>query len=224
MKLSHRPLAALRGALVPASMHGEETSPEVVARVGAAALQGRSFHERIALYAPDGAVHWLMVDGQPLRDQEATLSGFVAVYSDFTALVEMEHFLTKQAQRSDVAMSAAKMGVWDWNVQTNQIDFDMHQFRLFGIDPADAATADRDWRKRVLPGDLPAVEQSLKRTLRGEGPYLAEFRVRPEDGSTRWLQGTGVIVNRDAKGRAVRVIGANIDVTARGCSLRRDRA
>ncbi|MEY4579380.1 MAG: hypothetical protein RL701_4083 [Pseudomonadota bacterium] len=125
---------------------------------------------------------------------------------------ELEARLTQQAERHDVAMRAAAMGVWDWDIPNNKLDFDDHQLNLFGVDRT--KPVDPDWRKRVYPEDLPEVEASIARAVNGEGSYAMDFRVLRDDGERRWLHGTGTLI-RDAEGRPLRFVGANLDVTAR---------
>jgi PAS domain S-box-containing protein len=181
-QLSGYTLDEVRGKRPNAFLHGPETDPAVSARIQQAIARGEGFKERIANYARDGRAYWLVVDCQPLHDADGQLSGFMAVQSEITSMLEMERKLTKQAERYGIAMAAASMGVWEWDVRTGVLDYDEHHHALFGIDPPRAGPRDTDWRSRVVPEDLPAIEQSLTRALRGDGHYGSQFRVRHGDG------------------------------------------
>ncbi|MET0387234.1 MAG: PAS domain-containing protein [Polyangiales bacterium] len=213
-RLTGYSLAELQLVWSPQLLQGQETDPRVFTRMQESASQGHGFKEQVAIYAKDGSRHWVMVDGQPLYDRGGRPSGFVAVMSEMTALLEMERILTKQAERYDVAMTAAEMGVWDWDIKTGKLEYDDHQFALFGLDVKTLKPEDRDWRKYVLPEDLAIPEASLARALKGMGNYSAQFRIRRGDGEIRWLHGTGIVI-RDPSGKPARMVGVNVDITSR---------
>ena len=138
-------------------------------------------------------------------------------------LLELKGKLLRQAERYEVAMRAGAMGVWEYDLASGRLDYDARQYALFGQDPpSDPADAPQDWRERILPEDLPAVDRSLGRAMRGEGQYSAEFRVRHSDGRVRWLRGSGLVV-RDERGRPLRVVGVNMDISSIKQAQERER-
>jgi PAS domain S-box-containing protein len=211
-RLTGYSLDELRGKRPSALLSGPETDEVGLTRMQEAITNGRGFREHFANYAKDGRKYWGVIDCQPLLDSSGRVSGFVVVQSEITAMLELERKLTKQAERHDVAMKAASMGVWEWDVQSGALEFDEHQAALFGVDRSAPGAVDPDWRTRIVPEDRSQVEESLQRALRGEGNYAAQFRVRRGDGELRWLRGTGVVIP-DAAGRPARLVGVNMDVT-----------
>jgi PAS domain S-box-containing protein len=185
--------------------------------VVASALALRPPLAMIGLIVVTVAVSWRWLNVPAMRlmadSMDALEAERRAVQAEIAARRELEEKLTKQAERYDVAMKAASMGVWDWDVQRDVLEFDNHQHSLFGVDTS-LGVIDGDWRKRVHPEDLPTVEASIAAALRGEGTYSKDFRITRDDGGRRWLHGTGIVV-RDASGRPLRLVGVNIDVTAR---------
>jgi PAS domain S-box-containing protein len=145
-----------------------------------------------------------------------------ALDREHAMLLDLKRRLNKQAERYEVAMTAASMGVWEWDVRSGKLDYDERQFRLFGLEPEKDPSVQTDWRQRVLPDDLPNVERSLGRALRGESQYVSEFRVRHDDGGIRWLSATGLVIRDDA-GKPARLVGVNMDVTLRKDAERRER-
>ncbi|ANN65547.1 hypothetical protein BAU06_03875 [Bordetella bronchialis] len=86
--------------------------------------------------------------------------------------------------------------------------------RLHGLPPDAREETHAQWRARVHPEDRDQAERTLMDALNGEsGGYDSEYRiVRPSDGEVRWIHARADI-ERDADGRAVRLVGAHIDVT-----------
>jgi len=85
-----------------------------------------------------------------------------------------------------------------------------------GLPPEAAEETHEDWVKRLHPDDREqAVQQFLDAISGKEEDYSAEYRiVRPNDGETRWIRVVAKI-ERDSAGRALRLIGAHIDITDR---------
>jgi PAS domain S-box-containing protein len=87
---------------------------------------------------------------------------------------------------------------------------------LHGL-PPDAATETHEaWVNRIHPEDREAtVKHFFDAIAGGDEDYSAEYRiVRPNDGQTKWIRVVAKI-ERDSDGRALRLIGAHIDITDR---------
>ncbi len=86
---------------------------------------------------------------------------------------------------------------------------------IHGLPPESANETYGDWVERIHPEDREQTIRHLFRTLKGDSEdYSAEYRiVRPNDGATRWIRVVAKI-ERNANGRALRLVGADCDVTA----------
>jgi PAS domain S-box-containing protein len=85
---------------------------------------------------------------------------------------------------------------------------------IHGLPERASNEAHKDWAERLHPDDQRQAEQHFFNTIAGpESHYRAEYRiVRANDGQTRWIRAVAEI-ERDADGRAVRLIGAHLDIT-----------
>jgi len=86
--------------------------------------------------------------------------------------------------------------------------------RLHGLSPEQAEETHEDWLARVHPDDRHQAEHAMFEALNGDASsYENEYRIiRPSDGQTRWIHARADI-ERNAKGKAVRIVGAHLDVT-----------
>ena len=120
----------------------------------------------------------------------------------------MEHF--------ELALRGADLGSWDWNITTGEVVFnsrwaEMRGFRLEEIRPHVDS-----WTSGVHPDDLPGVEQALSDYFQGITPeYDTEYRVSTRAGGWIWVLARGRIFARDEQGRPTRMVGTELDVTAR---------
>ena len=105
---------------------------------------------------------------------------------------------------------------WDWNVATGEQTHSRRWTEMLGYDDEDIGLGYHEFECRIHPDDRPAVQAAARAYLEGRTPgYTAELRMRCKDGTWKWIATRGLIVNRDASGRALRMIGTHSDITGR---------
>lgn len=122
--------------------------------------------------------------------------------------------LRRSLERLGLATSAANMGIWDWDIQKDELVWDQQMYTLYGVNPEDFSGAYEAWLGGVNPDDRQHSDEIAQRALRGEIAYDTEFRVLWPDGSTHWLKADGQVF-WDEQGKPVRMLGANYDITER---------
>jgi len=118
-----------------------------------------------------------------------------------------------------MAQEGAAVGVWDWDVRTGRQSFTPQLLGLYGLDGQvkedRAALQEYDvWRAHVHPEDVERMEAERNDAIERGEPFALEFRVVHPSGAVRWLASIGR-GHYDADGRLVRVLGINMDITAR---------
>ncbi len=121
------------------------------------------------------------------------------------------------AERLTVATGAAAIGVWDWDLASDHRFATPTCFTMLGDEPHPDQVNSHQWIDRVHPEDRPAVTAVTESALApgSESSYAYEARLQHEDGSYRWLEVLGRIVDRDVEGKPTRVLGVQTDVTER---------
>jgi two-component system sensor histidine kinase/response regulator len=127
-------------------------------------------------------------------------------------LEDSEARLRASEDRLQLAIRAAKLGIWDWDVQHDRVTWDESMYQLYGVRKEDFSGAYEAWATRLLPEDLAAVSAEVDAALRGEREFAAEFRVRRGDGAVRSIRSVGQTL-RDENGKPLRMVGVNWDVT-----------
>ena len=147
--------------------------------------------------------------------------GFVASWRDVTdrKRLELEQQQTnlelqKSQERLNLAMSAASMGSWDWNIQTGEVRWSTNLERLFGMAPGSFDGRYETVRTMIHPEDLPRVEAAIQRALYDDEAYNIEFRFIKPDGTVRWALGLGRVFHDD-DGNPVMMAGVDRDITTR---------
>jgi PAS domain S-box-containing protein len=112
-----------------------------------------------------------------------------------------------------LALDAAQMGTWEWNVSSGAIHWSDHVERMFGIAPGSFSGGLDDYLALIHPDDRALVAADIERAVRsGSRDYTVEHRVLLPDGGLRWLACRGR-VDRDALGNPTRMAGTVVDIT-----------
>ncbi len=127
-----------------------------------------------------------------------------------TAKAEIQTY----AEQLTLAMNAAKMGSWDWDVVTNHVFWTTNHEAMFGYEPNVPPRTYDDWASRVHPTDLPQVEAAVRRALDHHEDYRFEYRLCLPDGTERWIDAFGRGEYNLAK-EPVRMVGVVLDITNR---------
>ncbi|NEQ20991.1 MAG: response regulator, partial [Microcoleus sp. SIO2G3] len=125
---------------------------------------------------------------------------------------------TERAQWSEeclrLALEAAKMGTWDWDVSSGKVTFSATTESNFGLAPNSFGGTHQSFLRNVYPEDRELVIQSLRSTLEEGANYDLEYRVVWSDGSVHWVASKGQVYHNQI-GKAVRMTGINMDITER---------
>lgn len=142
---------------------------------------------------------------------------FVCVIQDITKRKQMEKEIEAQRQRLDFVIQATQVGLWDWNIHTDETVFNERWAEIVGytlqeLEPTSIAT----WSRLTHPDDLAAATHQLKRHFNGELPYYkSECRMKHKSGHWVWVLDRGMVVAWDEAGNPLRMTGTHTDVTVR---------
>ncbi|BBN58303.1 GGDEF domain-containing protein [Pseudomonas chlororaphis subsp. aurantiaca] len=122
--------------------------------------------------------------------------------------------LSKSEARLALALKASQLGLWDWNLQTDEVHHS-HIKELFGLEPEFVRAMLSHLKPLLHPEDLPLLKRALVEHLKGRTEdYLVEYRVRHGDGHWVWIEDRGRAVERGPGGRVLRMVGTRRDISA----------
>ena len=141
---------------------------------------------------------------------------YLALARDTSERVEQRQAIQTLKERLELAIEGAGVGVWDWNMTTDAVEFNERWAEILGYSLDEIEPHLDAWERRVHPDDISEVEDALEAHRRGETPYYeAEHRMRTADGDWKWINDIGKIVDRDEDGDPERAVGIHIDIDER---------
>ena len=202
----------------PYTEHMKLFTPESWARLSTAlahtAETGIPYELELESVGKDGIAGWMWVRGEAVKDTEGRITSLWGAAQDITDRKQAEEALKNASMRASLAMKAGGVGVWEYDLVHNRLQWDEQMYALYGI-IRDAFGGVYDyWRAGVHPEDVARCDQEVARALHGEKEFGTEFRVVWPDGTVRHIQALAMVF-RDADGKPLRMIGTNWDITER---------
>ncbi|MCI0721378.1 MAG: diguanylate cyclase, partial [Acidobacteria bacterium] len=126
---------------------------------------------------------------------------------------KMEEAMRESEERYALAAQGSNDGLWDWNLQTNQIYFSPRWKSMLGYDESEVGNNPEEWFSLIHPEDLARIKVDIAAHVQGRtSHYEAECRMLHKGGSYRWILSRGLVV-RDAQGKVSRMAGSQTDIT-----------
>jgi diguanylate cyclase len=122
----------------------------------------------------------------------------------------------RSAELLELVLRSGDLGLWDLHVPSARYTTNERERAMLGYSAEEAEGGALVWSELVHPEDLPMVNATVVAHLKGQTAfYECEHRMRHRSGHWVWVQGRGVVVERDASGAALRIVGTHLEVTER---------
>src|SRR5262245_39495240 len=181
-----------------------------------ALTQGRAAGGREAiLEREDGTRVPIVSYPTPLRDRSGAVVGVVNMTVNISERKHAERALAERNLQLGLAGQFALVGTYTYDVGSERYQVSPGYAAVHGLPEGTEETSRAEWRTRVHPSDLPAVETGFEQAMaERRREYFCEYRFIRPDGEIRWIDSRN-FVTYEHDGSAPRLIGANIDVTQR---------
>ena len=175
--------------------------------------EGEVLHTEYEVIRKDGAEMWVTTTGTPLFEG-GRYAGVAGTSLDITSRHRAEEALRKSEERLSLAIEAAELGLWDWDLSTDTAYLSPQYARLLGLAESEIRSARAWFTDRIHPDDRESRWKTLDEHLQGKTPQSSiEYRARRESGEYVWLRGLGRVVDRNETGTPTRMIGFVIDIS-----------
>jgi len=185
---------------------------------GARALRGERVVPGIEMrYRIDDRTElWTQVAAVPIRADDGRIVGQVSVVTDIDRQKRAEAALRDGETRLRLALDAAGMGAFQWDIRRDVGEADARTMDLFGFAPGSPINLLRVMAERVHPGDATRYMEAVRRALApdGGGHLHEEVRLLLPGGVLRWLAVRGQTFFAGTPLEPTHMIGTALDITA----------
>ena len=152
----------------------------------------------------------------PVIDNFGKIRNFIAIKIDITSRKEMEMALRESEARWNFALEGSGDGVWDWNMQTNEVFYSSQWKAMLGYSQDEIGNGLNEWENRIHPEDRAKCYACLDSHFKGETEiYSTEHRLKCKDGAYKWILDRGKVVAWQTDGKPLRIIGTQTDISMR---------
>jgi len=180
------------------------------------ALQGERVAFEYAVGGP-GAERRILASYVPDADGAGAVKGFFVLGSDVTPLEAARAEASAARERLEKALDGSSVALWDVDLRTGRVYLSEAWSEILGAPRAETVVHVDQLLALMHPEDVEPARRASIETMKGLRPaYAAEHRVRAAEGEWRWILSRGRVTERDPRtGKALRMIGTNLDITDR---------
>lgn len=149
---------------------------------------------------------------QPLHDGDGGLLGLLAIGQDVTEQQRVETALAQSEKQLNEAQRLAKIGSWDLDISTGDLNWSDEVFRIFEIDPQRFGASYQAFLDLIHPDDRELVQHRYEASLRDKEPYELLHRLKMPDGRIKYVR-ESCETTFDKSGLPLRSLGTVQDVT-----------
>ena len=162
--------------------------------------------------AADDSYRWHLGRAVPLRDACDGIVSWFGTNTDIDDRKQAEEELRTKELRLRVALNAAQMGTWDWDIGTAKVIWSERTELIFGLVPSSFAGKFEAFLSYIHPHDRHQLSEAIANALKNNTTYEKEVRILTPDGSLRWIATKGD-VRRDRTGKPLGMSGVVMDIT-----------
>jgi PAS domain S-box-containing protein len=144
------------------------------------------------------------------------IDSVIVVARDITETLNSQDALGRSEERLNLALSATNLGLWDWNLETDEVYFSPIWFSMLGYDPDELPHKLDTWTSLQHPDDRTRSLHLIQEVIRKrESSFELEFRLKHKNGSYIWVRSLGKAVNSDKEGNIIRLTGIHENINER---------
>lgn len=161
----------------------------------------------------DGMYRWWLIRGVPVLDAKGEVLKWFGTCTDIDEIKHAEATLRKRERQLTDSQHVARLGSWDLNLVTQELEWSDETYRLFDQSPENFIPSFDIFARMVHPDDRETMQTNFDRALVDDAsPYHVAVRITNESGR-QWVMEAFGAVRRDGNGKALSIYGTAQDIT-----------
>jgi len=198
-------------------LQGPETDQLMVMDIRLKLKNFVEFNGEILNYRKNGTAYWNEMTITPVSDARGVVSHYVGIIRDVTERRLIEKANQETTMQLKLVIRGGDIGFWDWDVPSNGLTVNDRWLTMLGLDPNGPPPGMDLWNSLVHPSDMHKLAKLLASVMFNPDGVSgeAEIRARHSAGHYVWLLDRFNVVERDAHGQPLRVVGTHLEITER---------
>jgi PAS domain S-box-containing protein len=171
-------------------------------------------HHETVRRRKDGTRVDISLTVSPIVDSQGRIIGSSGIAREITERKRAEQALRASEERLRLAQQAARIGTFEWNIQTGVNTWTPELEEMYGLPAGGFGGTQTAFENLVHPDDRAEVIELVEAALKTGQPTKGEWRVVWSDGSVHWISGRWQVFMNDSS-KPSRMVGINIDITER---------
>lgn len=147
----------------------------------------------------------------PEKNEKGEVVGWIASIQDVTEHKKVSEALRLSQIKLNQALESANIGLWEWDIKTNTVNWDERTEKMFGLKQGSFGKTFEAFEKLINDEDIEQIKNAFKNLVHKD-VFEAIFRTVPINGKIKYISTRGV-VKRDLKGDKESVSGVCFDIS-----------
>lgn len=168
----------------------------------------------LGLTKKDGTITWINVNTYPIKNKKSKkIDAVVSSFFDITDQIQTNKELSKYKDFMENALKATEMGIWSWNILTDDLDWSPELYKFLDLDVSMFKISRDRYFAIIHPEDTEHVNRNIQKALMSEtGDYHVKHRILNKRNEIVWIEARGK-VTKDQNNIPIRMEGTAINIT-----------
>jgi PAS domain S-box-containing protein len=163
-----------------------------------------------------GTPIWTRVNGEVVCNSTGDVTGLRGTLQDVDAVIKADIALKNSESRLSLALSNSDMALWDWNITTDEVYFDIRSASIHGFTVEEVPPNRVAFMRLVHPEDVAQILEKIEQLFKANSTnFEVTYRDKHKYGHYIWIHAKGKVVERDIDQKPLRLIGVAYDITER---------
>ena len=192
--------------------------PRAEASLWGATQGGPPYNVEFRVVWPDSTIRWMLAKGDVYTSEQGKTQRVLGVNIDITERKQAEQALQASEERFKWVAQVTNDAIWDWHLATNEVWWSEGVQKLFDYSVQEVKSDISWWHDHIHPEDRERVLTHIDGVIAdvtNQQEWAEEYRYQKSDGNYVDVLDRGYVIREASTGKALRMLGAMLDITQR---------